>query len=59
MTMKSTDDLLPRALALAETPLHIFNIMALVKMENSPVQKNAIDLVIMKQFPLERNLFSV
>lgn len=58
MTMKPAGDLPPRALALAETPLHIFNIMALVKTGNSPAQNVAIDLVIMRQFSLEEGFVS-
>lgn len=58
MTMGVTGDLASRALALAETPLHVFNIVALLKTENSPGQKTSIDLVIVKQFHLEESLVS-
>ena len=46
----------PRALALAETPLHIFNLVALAETEGSPAWRAPIDLVVLKQFALGERL---
>ena len=59
MTMGVTGDLASRALALAETPLHVFNIVALLKTEKSLLGRRLQSIwAIVKQFHLEESLVS-
>lgn len=48
----------PRALALAETPLHIFNLVALAETKESPANKASIDLIVLRQFSLGEGLIA-